>query len=68
MEGFFIDRMEQNEWITAKYLNEKDFMDVVGQRLMEEVYEQIKKRVLACLSSHWGAGGTAGTKPSLISC
>lgn len=43
LEGLFIDRMEQNEEITAKYLNEKDFKEVVGRRLLNEVYEQIRK-------------------------
>jgi type I restriction enzyme R subunit len=41
LEGLFIDRMEQNEEITAKYLNEKDFQKVVGQELLKQVYEQI---------------------------
>jgi type I restriction enzyme R subunit len=41
LEGLFIDRMEQNEDITAKYLNEKEFQEVVGQKLLDEVYDQI---------------------------
>ena len=41
LEGLFIDRMEQNEEITAKYLNEKEFQEVVGQKLLKQVYEQI---------------------------
>jgi len=41
LEGLFIDRMEQNEDITAKYLNEKEFQEVVGQKLLKEVYQQI---------------------------
>lgn len=47
MEGLFIDRMEQNEGITAKYLNEKDFKDVVSQKLMKEVYDEINKEATA---------------------
>ncbi len=43
LEGLFIDRMEQNEEITAKYLNEKEFREVVGQKLLKQVYEQIRK-------------------------
>lgn len=43
LEGLFIDRMEQNEEITAKYLNEKAFREVVGQKLLQQVYEQIRK-------------------------
>jgi type I restriction enzyme R subunit len=41
LEGLFIDRMEQNEEITAKYLNEKEFQELVGQKLLKQVYEQI---------------------------
>jgi hypothetical protein len=35
--------MEQNEEITAKYLNEKEFHETVGQTLLKQVYEQIHK-------------------------
>lgn len=42
LEDFFIDRMEQNEEITAKFLNEKEFRDIVSQNLLEQVYEQIR--------------------------
>ncbi|HPQ44261.1 MAG TPA: type I restriction endonuclease [Syntrophales bacterium] len=41
LEGLFIDRMEQNEDITARYLNEKDFQKIVGQQLLKQVYEQV---------------------------
>ncbi len=41
LEGLFIDRMEQNEEITAKYMNEQQFRTAVGQYLLKEVYEQI---------------------------
>lgn len=43
LEGLFIDRIDQNEEITAKYLNEKEFQEVVGQKLFKQVYEQIRK-------------------------
>ncbi len=43
LEGLFVDRMEQNEEITAKYLNEKEFREAVGQNLLKQVYEQIRK-------------------------
>ncbi len=42
LEGLFIDRMDQNEEITAKYMNEKQFCDVVGRHLLKQVYEQIR--------------------------
>jgi len=42
LEGLFIDRMEQNEEITAKFLNNKEFQRIVGQHLLKEVYEQVR--------------------------
>jgi len=42
LEGLFIDRMEQNEEITAKFMNEKEFQDIVGRHLLKQVYEQIR--------------------------
>ena len=42
LEDLFIDRMEQNEDITAKFMNEKQFKEIVGKYLLKEVYEQIK--------------------------
>ncbi len=42
LEGFFIDRMDQNEEITAKFMNEKDFQEIVTKHLLKQVYEQIR--------------------------
>lgn len=42
LESLFIDRMEQNEEITAKYMNEEDFRRIVSQDLMKRVYNQIR--------------------------
>jgi type I restriction enzyme R subunit len=42
LEGLFIDRMDQNEEIIAKFLNEDDFKKAVGDVLMKQVYEQIR--------------------------
>jgi len=42
LEGLFIDRIEQNEEITARFLNEPEFQDAVGQSLLQQVYEQIR--------------------------
>ncbi len=41
LEGLFIDRMDQNEEITAKFMNEKDFQETVTQHLLKEVYDQV---------------------------
>ena len=43
LEGLFIDRMEQNEEITAKFMNEKDFQDAVTKHLLEQVYREIRE-------------------------
>ncbi|MCL4558612.1 MAG: type I restriction endonuclease [Deltaproteobacteria bacterium] len=43
LENLFIDRMDQNEEITAKFMNEKDFQETVAQYLLKQVYEQIRK-------------------------
>ena len=43
LEGLFIDRMEQNEEITAKFMNEKDFQKTIGQVLLKQVYDQIRE-------------------------
>lgn len=41
LEDFFIDRMDQNEEITAKFMNEDAFRKAVSKHLMKEVYEQV---------------------------
>jgi len=43
LEGLFIDRMDQNEEITAKFMNEDQFRDAVSQHLLKEVYEKIRE-------------------------
>ena len=35
--------MDQNEEITAKFMNEDQFRETVSQHLLKEVYEQIRK-------------------------
>jgi type I restriction enzyme R subunit len=42
LQGLFIDRMDQNEDITAKFMNDKDFQGLIGKHLMKQVYEQIR--------------------------
>ena len=42
LEGLFIDRMDQNEEITAKFMNEADFRNFVTRHLLERVYSQIR--------------------------
>ena len=43
LEGLFIDRMDQNEEITAKFMNEKDFQNAVTKHLLEQVYREIRE-------------------------
>jgi type I restriction enzyme R subunit len=43
LEGLFIDRMEQNEELFAKYMNDPDFKKLVSEHLLRQVYEQIRE-------------------------
>jgi len=47
LEGLFIDRMEQNEEITAKFMNEDQFREAVSRHLLKEVYEKIREEAEA---------------------
>lgn len=42
LEDLFIERMEQNEEMTARFINEKEFQEVIGKHLLEKVYKQIR--------------------------
>ena len=43
LEDLFIDRMDQNEDITARFLNENDFNEEVSKYLLKEVYKEIRE-------------------------
>jgi type I restriction enzyme, R subunit len=43
LEGLFIDRMEQNEEITAKYMNDPVFREVVASGLEKQTYERFRE-------------------------
>ena len=43
LEGLSIDRMEQNEEIFAKFMNDQAFRKVVAETLQRQVYEQIRE-------------------------
>ncbi len=47
LEGLFIDRMDQNEAITARFLDNPEFRGAVSRYLMTQVYEQIRGEALA---------------------
>ena len=42
LENLFVERMEQNEEITARFMDEERFREIVSKHLMKEVYEQIR--------------------------
>lgn len=41
LEDLIIDRMEQNEDIFARFMNDKEFQSVVSSNLLQQVYDQI---------------------------
>lgn len=42
LEGLFIERMEQNEDIFNKFMNDRQFQQVVEKTLRRQVYDQIR--------------------------
>jgi type I restriction enzyme, R subunit len=46
LDGLVIGRMDQNEAITAKFLENADFRRVVSRHLLKQVYEQIRGEAL----------------------
>jgi type I restriction enzyme R subunit len=44
LEGLFIDRMDQNQEIFTRYMNDKQFQDIVAATLLRQVYKQIRER------------------------
>jgi len=43
LEGLFIDRMEQNEDIFNRFMNDPEFQQVVEETLRNQVYEEIRE-------------------------
>ena len=59
LEGLFIERMEQNEEIAARFMNEGRFRDMVSGHLLREVYDTIRRE------NHSGVSPVTGaTSPS----
>ena len=44
LEGLFIDRMDQNQEIFARYMNDRQFQEIVAATLLRQVYMQIRER------------------------
>ena len=42
LEGLFIDRMDQNEDITSRFMNDPEFKEIIGKHLLKKVYEQVR--------------------------
>lgn len=42
LESLIIERMEQNEEITAKFMNEVEFREIVSKYLLTQVYDKIR--------------------------
>lgn len=47
LEGLFIDRMEQNEELFARYMNDSQFQKLVAEHLLRQVYNQIREEPAA---------------------
>ncbi len=47
LEGLFIDRMEQNEELFARYMNDPAFQKIVAEHLLRQVYDQLRKESAA---------------------
>jgi type I restriction enzyme R subunit len=45
LDTLFVERMDQNEEIFARFMNEESFRKVVGARMASEVYQKLKQRV-----------------------
>lgn len=43
LETLFIERMEQNEDIFARFMNERDFQGLVSEWISRQVYERLRK-------------------------
>jgi len=50
LETFFVERMEQNEEIFARFMNEESFRKVIGTRMASEVYQRLKQRIGSLMS------------------
>ena len=42
LQTLFIERMEQNEDIFARFMNEKDFQQLVGEWIAKQVYQRLR--------------------------
>jgi type I restriction enzyme R subunit len=52
LEGLFVDRMEGNEEIFDKVMNDPAFRNIASEHLMREVYERIRKRPVSSTAAN----------------
>jgi type I restriction enzyme R subunit len=43
LQSLFIERMDMNEGIVARYMNEPEFQEVVAEWMGQRVYERMPK-------------------------
>jgi hypothetical protein len=48
-EGYFIERIDQNEEIAARFMKEKDFQEEASNNWMVEVYNRIRAEASAAI-------------------
>lgn len=44
IESLLIQRLEENDRIVSRYMDDKDFQDTVFGRLAQEIFEEIQER------------------------
>jgi type I restriction enzyme R subunit len=55
LEDKFIDRMDQNQEIFARYMNDKDFQRLVSEWMRKQVYDQVRAQPPDSFSENIGA-------------
>ena len=58
LETLFVDRMEQNEDIFARFMNDESFQRLVGSWLVSDVYKKLRGKGVSYLNS--GSPSEAG--------
>ena len=55
LEDKFIDRMDQNQEIFTRYMNDKDFQRLVSEWMRKQVYDQVRAQPPDSFSENIGA-------------
>jgi type I restriction enzyme R subunit len=55
LEDKFIDRMDQNHEIFARYMNDKDFQRLVSEWMRKQVYDQVRAQPADSIPAGLGA-------------